>query len=147
MLVTLDTTRADRLGCYGYERDTSPHLDALANHAWLYTEAYSTSPGPPAIAFWQQTTIRIPTRSRRSALYDAEIASMDQELGRALNTKASRSQPGNTSSLQGQSRKLEESQQASPRSSRLVRYARVLNLAFRTTQKYEPFHRIPNPNA
>jgi arylsulfatase A-like enzyme len=30
LLVTLDTTRADHLGLYGYFRDTSPHLDALA---------------------------------------------------------------------------------------------------------------------
>ena len=30
LLVTLDTTRASRLGCYGNERDTSPVLDALA---------------------------------------------------------------------------------------------------------------------
>ena len=43
LLITLDTTRADRLGCYGYARDTSPHLDALAAHSTRYTRAYSTS--------------------------------------------------------------------------------------------------------
>jgi arylsulfatase A-like enzyme len=30
LLVTLDTTRADRLGCYGYGKNTSPRMDALA---------------------------------------------------------------------------------------------------------------------
>lgn len=30
LLISLDTLRADRLGCYGYERPTSPHLDAIA---------------------------------------------------------------------------------------------------------------------
>jgi arylsulfatase A-like enzyme len=30
VLISLDTLRADRLGAYGYERDTSPALDALA---------------------------------------------------------------------------------------------------------------------
>jgi arylsulfatase A-like enzyme len=30
ILISIDTLRADRLGAYGYERNTSPHLDALA---------------------------------------------------------------------------------------------------------------------
>ena len=30
LIVVLDACRADKLGCYGYERDTSPNLDALA---------------------------------------------------------------------------------------------------------------------
>ena len=29
LLVTVDTTRADRLGCYGYTADQTPVLDAL----------------------------------------------------------------------------------------------------------------------
>jgi arylsulfatase A-like enzyme len=43
LLVTLDTTRADHLGAYGHQRDTSPHFDALAGEGTLYTRAYSTS--------------------------------------------------------------------------------------------------------
>ena len=39
VLVTLDTTRADHLGCYGYRRATSPHLDALAAEATVHTRA------------------------------------------------------------------------------------------------------------
>lgn len=30
LLIVVDTLRADHLGCYGYARDTSPHIDALA---------------------------------------------------------------------------------------------------------------------
>ncbi|MDG2142380.1 MAG: sulfatase-like hydrolase/transferase, partial [Planctomycetota bacterium] len=30
VLVVVDTLRNDRLGCYGYDRPTSPKLDALA---------------------------------------------------------------------------------------------------------------------
>jgi arylsulfatase A-like enzyme len=43
VLVTLDTTRADHLSCYGYGRETSPNLDALARAGVLYTRAVSTS--------------------------------------------------------------------------------------------------------
>jgi len=30
LLITIDTTRADHLGCYGYSKPTSPNLDQLA---------------------------------------------------------------------------------------------------------------------
>lgn len=43
VLVTLDTTRADRLGCYGYMRRTSPRLDELCAESTVYTRAYSTT--------------------------------------------------------------------------------------------------------
>jgi arylsulfatase A-like enzyme len=43
VLITLDTTRADRLGAYGYSRRTSPHLDVLARESMLYTSALATS--------------------------------------------------------------------------------------------------------
>jgi arylsulfatase A-like enzyme len=41
VLVSLDTTRADRLSTYGYERDTSPHLTRLAADGELYRNARS----------------------------------------------------------------------------------------------------------
>jgi arylsulfatase A-like enzyme/tetratricopeptide (TPR) repeat protein len=44
VLVTLDTTRADRLGCYGYAPARTPHLDALAHAGVLFAQAASTSP-------------------------------------------------------------------------------------------------------
>ncbi len=37
VIVTLDTVRADRLGCYGYFRDTSPRLDQLAAESLRFT--------------------------------------------------------------------------------------------------------------
>lgn len=42
-LVLLDTLRADHLGAYGYERQTSPRIDALAAEALVFERAYSTS--------------------------------------------------------------------------------------------------------
>lgn len=43
ILVSLDTLRADHLGCYGYQRDTSPHLDALAKESVLFENVYAQS--------------------------------------------------------------------------------------------------------
>ncbi len=37
LVVTIDTLRADHLGCYGYFRDTSPTIDALARDSTLFT--------------------------------------------------------------------------------------------------------------
>lgn len=44
LLVTLDTTRADRLGCYGYARAETPVLDRLAREGLRYTRAYCQTP-------------------------------------------------------------------------------------------------------
>jgi len=43
VLVTIDTLRADHLGCYGYGRPTSPAIDALAAGAERYTRCQATS--------------------------------------------------------------------------------------------------------
>jgi arylsulfatase A-like enzyme len=43
ILITLDTTRAYHLSCYGYHRQTSPNLDRLANESVLYTKAIAPS--------------------------------------------------------------------------------------------------------
>lgn len=44
LLVTLDTTRSDRLGCYGYDRSTSPCIDRLAERSILFENAVAPAP-------------------------------------------------------------------------------------------------------
>ena len=44
LLVTLDTTRADRLGCYGHATASTPTLDALAARGLRFTQATSGVP-------------------------------------------------------------------------------------------------------
>jgi arylsulfatase A-like enzyme len=39
VFISVDTMRPDHLGCYGYARDTSPHMDALAAQGALFTQA------------------------------------------------------------------------------------------------------------
>jgi len=43
ILVSIDSLRADHLGCYGYGRDTSPFLDRLAAEGARFEEAVSTT--------------------------------------------------------------------------------------------------------
>ncbi|HYV86664.1 MAG TPA: sulfatase [Patescibacteria group bacterium] len=44
VLITIDTLRADHLGCYGYARATTPHIDALAKESLLFERAFTTLP-------------------------------------------------------------------------------------------------------
>lgn len=44
LLITLDTTRADRLGCYGYAQARTPNLDRLAAEGVRYENAISPVP-------------------------------------------------------------------------------------------------------
>ena len=51
VIITIDTLRADRLGCYEYSRPTSPNLDKFATQAARFSNAFSTSSfTPPAHA-------------------------------------------------------------------------------------------------
>ena len=43
ILISLDTLRADHLGIYGYDRPTSPHLDAFGRDAIVFDRAISPS--------------------------------------------------------------------------------------------------------
>ncbi len=44
VLVTLDTLRADHLGCYGYNAIKTPNIDRLAQDGILFTNVYSPVP-------------------------------------------------------------------------------------------------------
>lgn len=44
LLITLDTTRADHLGCYGYGPARTPNLDRLAGEGIRFSRAYCPAP-------------------------------------------------------------------------------------------------------
>ncbi|WP_165972007.1 sulfatase [Paenibacillus piri] len=54
VMVSLDTLRADRLGCCGYGKPTSPHLDKIASEGVLMERAYAAD---------------IPTEAAHSAIF------------------------------------------------------------------------------
>ncbi len=47
LLVTLDTTRRDHFGCYGYPQPITPNFDALASEGVRFDRAYSTASVTP----------------------------------------------------------------------------------------------------
>ncbi|UCC22428.1 MAG: sulfatase-like hydrolase/transferase [Planctomycetota bacterium] len=44
VLVSIDTCRADYLGCYGFRRDTTPNIDAVAARSVLFENVISSVP-------------------------------------------------------------------------------------------------------
>jgi len=73
--ITIDTLRADHLGCYGYERPTSPTLDAIAEDGTLFLD-----PSAPA-AWTKPSTGTILTGlypSRHGALYHGSILQLPE---------------------------------------------------------------------
>ena len=44
LLISLDTLRADHMGVYGFARDTTPNLDALARDGVVFRNAISSAP-------------------------------------------------------------------------------------------------------
>jgi arylsulfatase A-like enzyme len=45
VLLTVDCLRADHVGCYGYDRPTTPNIDAFAESATRFENSYSNCPG------------------------------------------------------------------------------------------------------
>jgi arylsulfatase A-like enzyme len=41
ILISLDTLRADHMGLYGYERDTTPYLDRMADESLVFERAFA----------------------------------------------------------------------------------------------------------
>ena len=50
LLISIDTCRADHLGCYGHPGNTTPHIDALARAGILFDNALS--PVPARASMW-----------------------------------------------------------------------------------------------
>jgi arylsulfatase len=44
ILITVDTLRADHLGCYGYTKNTSPNIDRFASDAALFKHCFAHAP-------------------------------------------------------------------------------------------------------
>src|SRR5437870_13576415 len=67
VLISMDTTRADHLGCYGYPKPTSPNLDRLAAGGVRFSNARSQAPWtlPSHMSLF---TSRLPSHHRTDVL-------------------------------------------------------------------------------
>jgi arylsulfatase A-like enzyme len=59
ILISLDTLRADHLGCYGYPRNTSPNIDLIAQEGALFLQNFAHAPGTYP-SHWSMMTAMFP---------------------------------------------------------------------------------------
>ena len=64
VLIFVDTVRHDHVGLYGYQRPTTPHIDAWAKDGVVFDDARSVAP-------WTLPTARSLLTGRHPELYDA----------------------------------------------------------------------------
>ncbi len=61
LLITVDTMRADHLGLYGYQRRTSPNMDAFGEQSVVFARAYAqsneTGTSLPALLIGRSTSV------------------------------------------------------------------------------------------
>jgi len=83
LFILVDTLRADRLGAYGYDRETSPNIDALAASGIRFAQQVSQSSWTKCSmsSLW---TGLYPARTRTLRAYDviSEAATMPAEIFR-----------------------------------------------------------------
>ena len=84
VFLSVDTLRADRLGCYGYPLDTSPNLDAFAQGARLFEDCVCEVP-LTAPSFGSMLSSRFPrsTGQTRNGLRMPETVPLVTERFRA----------------------------------------------------------------
>ena len=68
VLISLDTLRADRLGCYGYERGTSASLDSFAQEGVRFDDVTAAaSKTAPSALYARRTALPVFSRCVISA--------------------------------------------------------------------------------
>jgi arylsulfatase A-like enzyme len=79
VLITLDTTRADHIGCYGYQYDTSPRIDQIADDGVRFDFAIAQSSETP-ISCASQLTGTYPYRHQLRAMHGFAMPSLDDSV-------------------------------------------------------------------
>ncbi len=70
LLVTIDTLRADHVGCYGYKRATTPAIDRIAAQGTVFTRAFSNTPWTTPSHFCFMTGALVSRHGSRDNLHN-----------------------------------------------------------------------------
>ncbi len=83
LIFLVDTMRPDHLGCYGFSRATSPHLDALAADGIRFTNAISQSSWtrPSVASLLTSTFPEIHGAKDRADIMRGDLATIESTLG------------------------------------------------------------------
>ncbi|MBD3261911.1 MAG: sulfatase-like hydrolase/transferase, partial [Candidatus Altiarchaeales archaeon] len=79
VLISIETTRADHLGLYGYGRETTPVIDSLGSVSTVYENAYAQAP-------WTRTSIASLMTSRYPRHHGVLDTSKESVLDESLIT-------------------------------------------------------------
>lgn len=79
ILISIDSLRADHLHCYGYDRNTSPHIDQLAREGVLFVNTFSSSGWTLPAHVSMLTSLVVPTHG---------VVKPDKKIDRKVKTLA-----------------------------------------------------------
>jgi arylsulfatase A-like enzyme len=103
VLYVIDCLRADHVSCYGYSRQTTPHIDVLANEGIVFERAFSPSTWTKPVAASILTGVYPPTHGvrMRSDVMSHAFSTLPEWLGRLGYATLAISTIGNFSSSLG----------------------------------------------
>ncbi|MEM7330668.1 MAG: sulfatase [Chloroflexota bacterium] len=79
LLLTIDTLRADWLGCYGHPKAISPHMDAFAEKSMRFTQAVTGGS-------WTQAAFPVMMTSTYASMYGGCLGPLSEERPSPIST-------------------------------------------------------------
>ena len=151
IIYLVDTLRPDRLGAYGYDRPTSPHLDRFAEHAYLFEYTVGQAPWTrPSVAsiFTGMTPTGHGTTGRKEKLHE-QIPTLTEILSHSGYATAAVFSNPNVSANFGFDRGFDKVAKAQPSANDATRQAiawleeldgdRPLLLYIHTSEPHQPY--------
>jgi arylsulfatase A-like enzyme len=110
ILYVLDALRADHLGCYGYGRPTSPHIDQLAEEGVLFENCFTSTTWTRPVAASLLTGVYPAVHGTRSRydLFNTPLIRLPEALGAGGYKTAAFSTMGNVASAIGFARGFDD---------------------------------------